>query len=119
MTADKVTAPLVSEFNEEGFLKLYARNRALGTIAYETRLGEVEGISFDLRHSGIDPDEWVMDHLGGYDELRPPRRTETLPFLWFPWYGEFDLNKVKAEVVEEFREAKEYAKSGSPAPREA
>jgi hypothetical protein len=111
-----VTAPP----NEEGFLKLYARNRALGTIAYETRLGEVEGISFDLRHSEIDPDEWVMDHLGGgYDELHAPRRKETLPFLWFPWYGKFDLNKVKAEVVEEFREAKEYAKSGSPTPREA
>jgi hypothetical protein len=107
------------EFNEEEFLKLYVRNRALGKIAYETRLGEVEGISFDLRHSEIDPDEWVMDHLGGYDELHAPRRTETLPFLWFPWYGKFDLNKVKAEVVEEFREAKEYAKNGPPTPREA
>jgi hypothetical protein len=32
VTADKVTAPLVSEFNEEGFLNLYARNRALGEM---------------------------------------------------------------------------------------
>jgi hypothetical protein len=104
--------------DEEEFSRLYARNRALGKIAYETRLGEVEGITFDLRHSEIDPDEWVMDHLGGYDELHAPRRTETLPFLWFPWYGKFDLNKVKAEVVEGFREAKEYAKNGPPSPRE-
>lgn len=60
-----------------------------------------------------------MDHLGGYGGLDFPRRTETLPFLWFPWYGEFDLSKVKAEVLEEFRAAKEYARNGPPTPREA
>ena len=107
------------QFNEEEFSKLYARNRALGKIAFETRLGEVEGISFDLRHPEINPEEWVMDHLGGYGALDSLRRTETLPFLWFPWYGEFDLSKVKAEILEEFREAKEYARNGPPMPLEA
>jgi hypothetical protein len=114
-----MTATLTHEFNKEEFLKLRTRNLALGKIAYETRFGEVDGISFDLRHSGVDPDEWVMDHLGGYDDLHTPRRMETLPFLWFPWYGTFDLNKVKAEVLAEFREAKEYARNGPPMPREA
>jgi hypothetical protein len=113
-----MTAPPMLEFNKENFLKLRARNLALGKIAHETRFGEVEGISFDLRHSEIDPDEWVMDHLGGYDDLQTPRRTETLPFLWFPWYGTFDLDKVKAEVLAEFRAVKEYAKNGPPTPRE-
>jgi hypothetical protein len=103
---------------EEEFSKLYARNRALGKIAHETRFGEVDGISFDLQHPEISPDEWTMDHLGGHDDLHPPRRTETLPFLWFPWYGKFDLRQVKADVLEEFRAAKEYAKNGPPTPRE-
>ena len=104
--------------NEE-FSKLYARNRALGKIAHETRFGEVEGISFDLRHPEISPDEWMMDDLGGYDDLHPPRRTEALPFLWFPWYGKLDLRQVKADVLEEFQAAKEYAKNGPLTPREA
>jgi hypothetical protein len=97
---------------------MYTRNRALGKIAHETRFGEVEGISIDLRHPDIVPDEWMMDHLGDYDDLHLPMRTETLPFLWFPWYGKFDLSQVRADVLEDFRTAKEYAKHGSPTPRE-
>jgi hypothetical protein len=108
----------MANLSEEEFSKMYTRNRALGKIAHETRFGEVEGISFDLRHPDIVPDEWTMDHLGGYDDLHPPMRTETLPFLWFPWYGKFDLSQVKADVLEDFRAAKEYAKHGPPTPRE-
>jgi hypothetical protein len=105
----------ISEISDEDFLKLRARNRALGKIMYETRFGEVEGITFDLRHDQINPDEWIMDHLGAHDGL-PPRRTPTLPFIWFPWYGNFDLEQLKADVAAEFLE---YRNNDVPMPREA
>jgi hypothetical protein len=111
-----VTAPLVPD---EKSPEVYGRNLALSEISFETRWGEVEGVRFDLRHPQIDPSEWVMDHIGGCHCLDAPRRTETLPFLWFPWYGKFDLAKTKAEVLEEFLAAKEYAENGPPAPRES
>ena len=105
------------ELSDEDFLRLRARNHALGKIMHETRVGEVEGIRFDLRHREINPDEWTMDHLGGADGYSP-RRTSTLPFIWFPWYGKFDLNQLETEVLEEFRLAKEYEKNAPPTPRE-
>jgi hypothetical protein len=106
----------ILKLSDEDFLRLRARNRALGKIMHETRFGEVEGIRFDLRHTEINPDEWVMEHLG-CDDGYPPQRTSTLPFIWFPWYGKFDLNQLKAELVEEFRLVKEYEKNAPPPPR--
>ena len=48
-----------------------------------------------------------MDVLGGdYDE-RGGKRTEKLPYIWFPWYGTFDREKMKKEVIAEFREFNE------------
>jgi len=108
----------ISEINDEDFLKLRARNRALGKIIYETRFGEVEGITFDFRHKEINSDEWRMDHLGADDGL-PPRRTPTLPFIWFPWYGKFDLEQLKADVVAEFQADNEYRDNAVPLPRSA
>jgi hypothetical protein len=105
------------ELSDEDFLTLYARNRTLGKIIHETRVGEVEGIRFDLRHNKIKPTEWTMDHLGGFDG-HVPRRISTLPFIWFPWYGKFDLKQLKAEIMEEFLSAKEYEKNAPPTPRE-
>jgi hypothetical protein len=106
------------ELSGEEFLKIRARNRALSKIMTETRVGEVDGISFDLRHKQINPDEWKMDDILGGDEGLPPKRPTTLPFIWFPWHGKFDLNQLKADVLEEFREVKEYAKNAPPTPRE-
>jgi hypothetical protein len=108
------------ELSEEEFSIVYARNRAIAKIMGETRVGEVDGIHFDLRHKQINPDEWAMkDDLGAEGTPYPPRRRPTLPFIWFPWYGQFDLNQIKTDVLEEFRELKEYAKNGPPIPREA
>jgi hypothetical protein len=115
--ARKVRAMPTSQLGDEDFLKLYARNRALGKIMHGTRFGEVDAISFDLRHSKINPDEWIMDHLGG-DDGREPTRTETLPFIWFPWYGQFDPERLKAEVVKECRESNEYDRNRPPTLRE-
>jgi hypothetical protein len=105
-----------SELSDEDFLKLRARNLALGKIMHETRFGEVEGISFDLRHCQINRDEWRMDHFGGVDRF-PPRRTPTLPLIWFPWYGKFDPDRLKADVTAEFKVDSETP--APPLPREA
>jgi hypothetical protein len=111
----------MSELSDKEFLKLYMRNRAISKIMNETRVGEVEGIHFDLRHKQISPTEWAMeDYLGGEDPAYLPiRRKESLPFIWFPWYGKFDLTQIRAEVLRGFRAEKEYAENGPPTPREA
>lgn len=106
------------ELSDEEFIKIRRRNRALSKIMSETRVGEVDGISFDLRHKQINPDEWKMDDILGGDDGRIPTRTNRLPFIWFPWYGKFDLEQLKANVLHEFLEIKEYAKNGPPTPRE-
>ena len=106
----------VSELSDEEFLIEYKRNRALSKISHETRVGEVDGISFDLRHEDINPEDWTMDILGGDYGWTEPHRRPTLPFIWFPWYGDFDLTKVKHEVLTEFREANERPRR--PLPRE-
>jgi hypothetical protein len=108
----------MSELSHEQFIRLYKRNRALSEIMSETRVGEVDGINFDLRHKEINSAEWKMDHVLGGDDGLPPRRPTTLAFIWFPWYGKFDPNQLKVDVLKEFREAKEYAKNGPPTPRE-
>jgi hypothetical protein len=106
----------VPELSDQKFILEYKRNRALSTISHETRVGEVDGIHFDLRHEDINPKEWTMDVLGGDYGWGEPRRRPTLPFIWFPWYGEFDLSKVKNAVLEEFRAANERPRR--PLPRE-
>jgi hypothetical protein len=87
-------------------------------ISHETRAGEVEGIRFDLRHKRINPEEWTMDVIGGdYGSDDPPRRRGTSPFIWFPWYGEFDLKRLKADVLKEYEHEKENQKNPPPMPR--
>jgi hypothetical protein len=111
---------LLPEQSPAEFDKERARNRAITQIMGETRVGEVDGIYFDLRHEQINPEEWVMeDDLGTEHASYAIRRRETLPFIWFPWYGQFDLKQVKAEVSQDFIEIKEYAKNGPPLPRGA
>lgn len=107
----------MSKQSDQEFLLEYERNRALSTISYETRVGEVDGIRFDLRHKDINPKEWTMDILGGDYGWTEPHRRPTLPFIWFPWYGEFDLSKVKDEVLMEFKEGN--GRPRRPLPREA
>jgi hypothetical protein len=80
-----VRAMSTLELSNDDFLKVRARNLALGKTMHETCVGEVDGIRFDLRDKEINPHEWTMDHLGGADGY-PPRRVSNLPFIWFPWY---------------------------------
>jgi hypothetical protein len=103
------------KLSDDEFLKLRARNLALGEIMHNTRFGECEDIRFDLRHSEINPSEWIMDHLGGDDGRRPPYQPANLPFIWFPWYGKFDPDSMRAQVTQEFSD---YENGWSPTPRE-
>jgi hypothetical protein len=43
------------ELSNDDFLKVRARNLALGKIMHETCVGEVDEIRFDLRHKEINP----------------------------------------------------------------
>jgi hypothetical protein len=111
-----VRAASMTELSEEEFSKTYARNRALSKIMSETRVGEVDGIRFHLRHKEINPDEWTMQDMLGGDDRQPRRRIPSLPFIWFPWYGKFDPDQLKTDVLEEFLTAKEYTKNAPPRP---
>jgi hypothetical protein len=58
-----------------------------------------------------------MDTLGSDYGSTEPRRRLTLPFIWFPWYGNFDSSKMKQAVLAEFKE--DNACPRRPSPREA
>ena len=98
----------ITGMSDEEFIKLRARNHALSEIIYVTRVGEVEGIRFDLRHPDIDPKDWEMEHLGITDRLEP-RRRRGIPFIWFPWFEQLDLEKLKREVAAEAHAEKDRA----------
>jgi hypothetical protein len=112
----KVRAEAMPELTDEEFFRLRARNLALSKIMSETRVGEVEGIRFDLRHSEVKTDDWTINILGR-DDGYPPRRTPTLPFIWFTWYGKFDIVKLKADVKEKLLESDKYNEAVPPTPR--
>jgi hypothetical protein len=46
-------------------------------------------VEIDLRHVGLDPDEWGME-LIGTSSPEGITRSSHWPFIWFPWYGKFD-----------------------------
>jgi hypothetical protein len=59
-----------------------------------TREGTVQGVTFCLCHPDLDPPGWGMEFLG--NDTFPIRR-EGLPFLWYPWDGQFDLEELRQE----------------------
>jgi hypothetical protein len=71
-----------------------ARRHELWKISHETRHGIVDGVEFDLRSSDLDPRKWGMEFLGNESV---PQRREGMPFIWYPWDGEFDVNKLRQE----------------------
>jgi len=65
----------------------------LNRIFTRDQCGTVDGVEFDVRHELLDPAEWQAAVVGmsrGY-------RSEDSdgPFIWFPWFGEFDKEKVR------------------------
>jgi len=71
------------DLSDKEFITIYRRNRALSKIMSEARVGEVDGISFDLRHKQINPDEWKMDDILGGDDGRTPTRTNRCRLFGF------------------------------------
>jgi hypothetical protein len=70
---------------------------------HRDRHGQVDGVSFDFRHTDLDPDEWWMDAYSGLaNEFR--MRPSFWPFLWFPWFGEFSPAQVDESIDRELSE---------------
>jgi hypothetical protein len=70
-----------------------ARTELLEKITQVDRRGTVDGVIFDLRHDLLDPKEWGTQTIG-LDEDWSKVRTYGRPFIWFPWYGEFNAAAV-------------------------
>jgi hypothetical protein len=71
------------------------RQQAISDICGITRHGVVDGVEFDLRHELLDPLEWQMDPM---IDQPPYLKKESLPFIWFPWYGEFSKDRLRQEA---------------------
>lgn len=74
------------------------RYLALGRISHITRHGIVDGVEFDLRHDELDPRQWGMSIVA--DEGKYRVMGDGQPFIWFPWYGVFDKDALKKELIE-------------------
>jgi hypothetical protein len=74
--------------------------------------GCVDQIEIDLRHEKLNPAEWRCDPFG-----MPPGAMEVLfsmsspermerdpkePFIWFPWFGDFDMSALKGKEKKKF-----------------
>ena len=104
---------------QDSFAEQFARNRALSAILAKTRTGSVDGIFFDLRLSKIDPAEWEIFCPYWGDTGSVPSRTGVAPFIWCPWHGEFDAEKLALDVADECKSLNEYNSMFHPLPREA
>ena len=66
---------------------------ALSRIFTVDRCGTVGGVEFDLRDDLLDPAEWQPPVVGLPPGVRSPDSEG--PFIWFPWFGEFDKEEVR------------------------
>ena len=83
----------------------FTRWRTLSQICQITRHGIVEGVEFDLRHELLAASEWRMDTIG---VERAPyfKPANNGPFIWFPWYGEFNKDILRREAVANYEDEK-------------
>jgi hypothetical protein len=73
-----------------------ARYRVLSRITHIDRHGTVDGVEIDLRHELLDPREWETCLIG---DILSKHRRRGEPFIWFPWFGTFDKESIRAEIV--------------------
>jgi hypothetical protein len=73
-----------------------ARYRALNRICHIDRHGTIEGVEIDFRHELLNPSEWQMLLIGTPVSLY---RSKYEPFIWYPWFGDFDKDALRAEIV--------------------
>lgn len=74
------------------------RYLALRRISHITRYGTIDGVTFDLRHDELDPSQWGMSIIASEGKYR--EKWDGQPFIWFPWYGVFDKDALKKELLE-------------------
>lgn len=74
----------------------FARYRALWRIFDIDRQGVVDGVEIDLRHELLNPQEWGTRLLG---DTHSKYRSSREPFIWFPWFGAFDKNSIREEII--------------------
>jgi hypothetical protein len=60
---------------------------------FRDRYGTIDGVVFDLRHKDLDPENWLPPAFNDF-----PHRPSNAPFIWFPWYGEFDETALWSEA---------------------
>ena len=60
---------------------------------FRDRHGTIDGVMFDLRHKDLDAGNWLPPAFNDF-----PDRPSNAPFIWFPWYGEFDETALWSEA---------------------
>jgi hypothetical protein len=79
-----------------------ARYDALWRISRLDGHGVVEGVEIDLRHELVDPKEWKSILIGNPLAVRQPR--PDTPFIWFPWFGEFNKETIQKQAIADYVE---------------
>ena len=83
----------------------YERMRALEKICAVDRYGSLDGVQFDLRHELLDPAEWQTRSSVGWAWGEDPYGQHPgLPFIWFPWHGEFNKIALMQQVEDLIKE---------------
>jgi hypothetical protein len=88
----------MTSLQQSGSEEHIQRYVALEKVFDQDRHGVVDGVEFDLRHPLLDPEEWGAYTLQFRLKLPLLRRMRGQPFLWFPWFGNFDKESVRAEL---------------------
>ena len=64
------------------------------------RFGNVRGIEIDLRHELLDRHKWRSQIIGILPY--PVGRDPAVPFIWFPWFGDFNANVFRRLAINKF-----------------
>jgi hypothetical protein len=68
----------------------YARSK----VFKRDRFGIVDGVDIDFRHKSLNPGEW---HPPPWDDSPDPPLDH--PYIWFPWFGEFDPAALRRQAL--------------------
>lgn len=69
----------------------------LRSVLGPKRRDVVRGIEIDLRHELLDPTEWEPAAFGVATPVFLRKRKK--PFIWFPWFGDFDMSALRRDVT--------------------
>ena len=63
--------------------------------AFQNRHGVIDGVEIDLRHESLQRGEWIPPLFG-----HSPEPAAGAPYIWFPWFGDFDSRSLQREAEE-------------------